>query len=52
MNPEPVYVSRYEQRVKLVQDVLKGNTPLSAEESRALAMKLLRTLDRIPEKVR
>lgn len=52
MVPEPVYVSRYEQRVKLVQDILKANTSLSVEDSRALAMRLLRTLDRIPEKVR
>lgn len=52
MVPEPVYVSRYEQRVKLVQDILKASTSLSAEDSRALAMRLLRTLDRIPEKVR
>lgn len=52
MVPEQVYASRYEQRVRLVQDLLKADTPLTVEQSRALAMKLLRTLDRIPEKVR
>lgn len=52
MDTELVYLSRYDQRVKLVQDVVKDNSPLSVEESRALAIRLLRTLEEIPEKVR
>ncbi len=52
MDMETVYVSRYEQRVKLVEDVVKDNSSLSGEEARALAIRLLRTLEEIPEKVR
>jgi hypothetical protein len=52
MDMETVYVSRYEQRVKLVEDVVKDSSSLSAEEARALAIRLLRTLEEIPEKVR
>jgi len=47
---ETGYVSRYEQRVKLVEDAVKDNSPLSAEEAHALAIRLLRTLEEIPEK--
>lgn len=49
---ETVFVSRYAQRVKLVEDVVKDSSPLSAEEAHALAIRLLRTLEEIPEKVR
>ncbi|WP_329052909.1 DUF6307 family protein [Amycolatopsis sp. NBC_01488] len=49
---ETVYVSRYEQRVKLVEDVVKNNSPLSDREAHGLAILLLRKLEEIPEKVR
>ncbi|HEY3478884.1 MAG TPA: DUF6307 family protein [Amycolatopsis sp.] len=52
MDVEPIFVSRYEQLVKLVEDVVKDNSPLSAEEARELAIRLLRTLEEIPEKIR
>ncbi|MEU7785565.1 DUF6307 family protein [Amycolatopsis sp. NPDC049159] len=52
MDMETGYVSRYEQRVKLVEDVVKDSSPLPAEEAHALAIRLLRTLEEIPEKVR
>jgi hypothetical protein len=46
------FLSRYEQRVNLVENTVKENSPLSAEEARALAIRLLRTLEEIPEKMR
>ncbi|WP_436498274.1 DUF6307 family protein [Actinokineospora sp. HUAS TT18] len=49
---ETVFLSRYEQRVKLVEDVVKTNSPLSAEQAHELAIRLLRTLEEIPEKIR
>jgi len=52
MTTETALVSRYELRVKLVRDVLKENTKLSDSESRALAVRLLHTMDSIPERVR
>jgi hypothetical protein len=52
MAPSTVFVSRYSHRIKLAQDVLKENTKLSDKECRALAVRLLRTLDTIPEQVR
>ncbi|WP_370964304.1 DUF6307 family protein [Amycolatopsis sp. cg9] len=45
-------MSRYEQRVKLVEDVVKDNSSLSGPEAHALAVRLLRTLEEIPEQVR
>ncbi|HVW42388.1 MAG TPA: DUF6307 family protein [Amycolatopsis sp.] len=52
MTSSTVYVSLYEKRVKLVQDVLKKDTKLSDEECQALAVRVLHTLDTVPEKVR
>jgi hypothetical protein len=52
MAPSTVFVSRYSHRVKLAQDVLKEHTKLSDQECHALAVRLLRTLDTIPEDVR
>lgn len=46
------FLSRYEQRVNLVENTVKENSPLSDEEARALAIRLLRTLEEIPEKMR
>ncbi|WP_179956989.1 DUF6307 family protein [Amycolatopsis anabasis] len=52
MTANIAYISRYEQRVKLVQDVLKARTKLSDSECHTLAVQVLHTLDRIPEKLR
>ncbi|WP_162835896.1 DUF6307 family protein [Amycolatopsis orientalis] len=52
MTTNPTYVSRYDQRVKLVENVLKENSALSAEDCHVLAIRLLRALEEIPEKVR
>lgn len=52
MTSNTVFVSPYEKRVKLVQDVLKEHTKHSEKECRALAVWVLRTLDTIPEKIR
>ena len=47
-----VYVSRYDQRVKRVQDVVKEQTNGSDTDCRALAVRVLHALDTIPEKMR
>jgi hypothetical protein len=52
------YVSRYERRVTLVVDALRGDDPASADAAmsddtaRALAVRVLQALDHIPETVR
>lgn len=52
------YVSRYERRVTLVVDALRGNDPatadavMSEDTARALAVRVLQALDHIPETVR
>ncbi|HVK19788.1 MAG TPA: DUF6307 family protein [Actinokineospora sp.] len=46
------YLSRYDLRVKLVQDTLAANAKLSAKSAHALAVHVLNALDHIPEKVR
>jgi Family of unknown function (DUF6307) len=52
MTSNTLFVSRYDYRVKLAQDIVKENTQLSDQECRALAVRLVHTLDTIPEKVR
>ena len=52
------YVSRYERRVTLVVDALRGDDHASADAmmsedtARALAVRVLQALDHIPETVR
>jgi len=52
------YVSRYERRVTLVVDALRGDdhasadTVMSEDTARALAVRVLQALDHIPETVR
>ena len=46
------YVSRYELRVKLVQDTLTKHSTLGDDASHELAVHVLHALDHIPEKVR
>lgn len=52
MTTDAPFVSRYDLRVKLVQDVLKENTKLSGDACQALAVRLLRTIDTVPEQLR
>lgn len=50
--PDSPFVSRYEQRVAFVQDVLEKNSALAGEAARALAVKVVYAIDHIPEPVR
>ena len=46
------FVSLYDQRVKLVADVLLEHSALGQEAATALAAQVLYVLDHIPERVR
>lgn len=50
--PDSTFVSRYEQRVAFVQDVLEKNSALVDEAAHALAVKVVYAIDHIPEPVR
>ncbi|MFC4857825.1 DUF6307 family protein [Actinophytocola glycyrrhizae] len=43
------FVSRYDQRVAFVQDVLQQNSALGAESARDLAVQVVYAIDHIPE---
>jgi hypothetical protein len=45
-------LSPYENRLKLVEDVLTSNSKLDAKAANAVAVHVLHALDSIPEKVR
>jgi hypothetical protein len=47
-----VFVSRYDQRIRLVADALTQNSKLTDEAAVELAKHVLQALDHIPEKVR
>ena len=49
---KPSYVSRYDQRVKLVANALTQNSKLTEDVAVELAKHVLDALDHIPEKVR
>ena len=50
--PATTYVSLYDQRVKLVADVLVAHSALAGEAATELAAQVLYVLDHIPERVR
>ena len=52
MAAETVYVSRHDQRVRLVADALTKNSTLTDEAAVELAHHVLDVLDHIPETVR
>jgi hypothetical protein len=52
MTADTAFVSRYDLRVKLVREFLKENTKLSDSAGQALAVRLLHTMDSIPERTR
>jgi hypothetical protein len=43
------FVSRYEQRVLFVQDILQKHSELGGESARELAVKVVYAIDHIPE---
>lgn len=43
------FVSRYEQRVRFVADVLRKNSKLSDKAARELAVQVVYAIDHIPE---
>jgi Family of unknown function (DUF6307) len=49
---ENVPLSRYAQRLKIVQDAVAANSELGDEVARKIAVQVLDAFDRIPEKVR
>ncbi|HEY0449668.1 DUF6307 family protein [Actinophytocola sp.] len=46
------FVSRYEQRVTFVQEVLRKNSKLGDKASRDLAVQVVYAIDHIPESSR
>jgi hypothetical protein len=46
------YVSRYDQRLKLVQDILQAHSKLNDKAAGELAVHVLHGLNSIPEQVR
>ena len=52
MTLETPFVSRYERRVKLAQDVVQSRTTLDDNAAFELAVQLVHALDTVPEKTR
>ena len=52
MATETKVMTRYDQRVKLVQNIVKTHSKLGDEAASAIAVHVLHALDTIPEKVR
>lgn len=52
MTTGTTFVSRYDQRVKLVHDIVTEHTKLDSKAASELAMLVLHAIDSIPEKVR
>lgn len=52
MTAETVFVSRYDQRVKLVHDIVAAHTKLDSKAASEIAVLVLHAIDSIPEKVR
>ncbi|WP_436500131.1 DUF6307 family protein [Actinokineospora sp. HUAS TT18] len=49
---EATFVSRYERRVHLVQDIVRKHTELDDTASAALATEMVRVIDTVPEQLR
>lgn len=52
MTAGTTFVSRYDQRVKLVRDIVTEHTKLGNKAASELAVLVLHAIDSIPEKVR
>ena len=50
--PETTYISRYDQRVALVQTVLQKESKLGDKVAHGLAVQILHAIDHIPEAIR
>ncbi|MEU3647371.1 DUF6307 family protein [Lentzea sp. NPDC034063] len=49
---DSTYISAYDRRLKMVEEVLSGRTKLGGKDAREVAVHVLRALDHIPEQVR
>lgn len=49
---DTTFISRYEQRVTFVQDVLKNNSALGDKAAHELAVRVVYAIDHIPEPTR
>jgi uncharacterized protein DUF6307 len=49
---DATFVSRYEQRVTFVEDVIRANSKLGDKASRDLAVRVVYAIDHIPEPTR
>jgi hypothetical protein len=49
---KPIYISLYDQRVRLVAQALKQNSKLGETAAAELAVHVLYAIDHVPEKVR
>lgn len=52
MTTEIRFMSRYQQRVKLVRDIVQAHSQFDDKAASEIAVHVLHALDRIPEKVR
>ena len=52
MSVETPYVSNYQRRIQLIQDVIGDSTEDPATDSASLAERILAAIDHIPERVR
>jgi uncharacterized protein DUF6307 len=48
---DTTFVSRYEQRIAFVQDVLNKNSDLGDKSAHDLAVQVLAAIDNIPESI-
>ncbi len=52
MTLETLYISRYEQRIRLVKDIVQSKTTLDDKAAFELAVSMVHALDTVPEKMR
>ncbi len=52
MSVETPYVSNYERRIRLIQDVIRDSKKDHGTDSARLAERILAAIDHIPERVR
>ncbi|WP_205215185.1 DUF6307 family protein [Amycolatopsis albispora] len=52
MTVETPFVSRYDARVKLIEEAVTANSKLKEKDAAALAVHILRAIDSAPEKIR
>lgn len=48
----PTPMSRYDQRMKLVRDIVQAHSTLDDKTASKIALNVLQALDTVPEKVR